>query len=311
MKSNFLIITLLAVLILVGCAGDDSGTTDKSPFIGGTNGLLLKFMDNFPPAEIFDGGDDPFDIMLTIENAGEFDIPAGELIVTISGIQANSFGLTPGSLTKRLDVLLEGKKKTSEGDTIPGGEETIEFLNLNHVSPLTGTMTFPLRADVSYLYGTTASAKLCYKTNLRLTEDAVCTVEGSKTVYNSAGPVQITELEEYVKGSGAIGIRFKVSLQSNGDVCKHTLAECRNAAHADQNLVHVKVVTNEAGLTCRGLRDGSATEGYARLSEGEAVVQCDQPANVQNDFEKPVDIFLKYRYSEDMSTTLVVKHTPN
>jgi hypothetical protein len=45
-----------------------------------------------------------------------------------------------------------------------------------------------------------------------------------------------------------------------------------------------------------------------RLSEGYALVQCDQPSNAETDFEKPVDIFLKYRYSEDLSTTLVVKH---
>ncbi|MBW2988550.1 hypothetical protein DRJ48_02685 [Candidatus Woesearchaeota archaeon] len=304
------LLVLLLILLVVGCQQGKGPTTEKSPYIGGTNGLLISFMDNFPPAEVFDGGEDPFDIVVNLKNDGEFDIPAGEIRVSISGIQATEFNKNPGDMIKVLNQGLEGKKKDSEGNLIPGDEESVEFENFNHVSPLTGTMQYPVRADVCYLYGGIATTKLCFRKNLRSTEEGVCEVQGEKRVFNSGEPIQVQDFSEFVKGSQEIGFNFKIVKLGNGEVYKYTVRDCSEASYGDKNWVYVEIRTNEPGLECRGLKDGTATSGFVRLSDGEATVNCEQPANVQTDFEKPINIYLKYRYREDITTTLIVKHTP-
>ncbi len=309
MKTNILII-LFAFILLVGCTPTDKTPIEKNPYIGGTNGLIISFRENAPPSDIFDGGDDPFDIVVNLKNEGEFNIPQGGAQLRISGIQAAEFGQNENNMRQTLNFEIPGKTKDSEDNVIPGGYEDVEFTNFNHAQPLTGTLTYPLRVDVCYLYGGLSTSKLCYKKNLRTTDTNICTVAESKQVFNSGQPIQVKDLTEYVKGSDRIGFTFKVVRLGNGETFKDTLANCDDATYQEKNRVFVNVDTGEAGLECRGLKDGGPASGYVRLSSGEAVVSCDQPAAVNSDYEKPMTITLRYKFQEDVSTHLVVKHTP-
>ncbi len=309
----FLVISLILMsFALFGC-GNNQSAMDKSPYIGGTNGLLVSFMDSFPPDSVFDGGTDPFDIVVNLKNDGEFDIPAGGVIVRLSGIDATQFGLGEGVMKQVINSQINSKKKGSEGNTIPGDEAVAEFKGFNQVTPLTGTMAFPLRADVCYSYGTTATTNLCYRKDLRTTESGVCKVEETKKVFNSGAPVQVTDLQEFPKGADGISFTFTVALKGNGLVYKDSVQDCTDATRTDKGWVYVDVKTDLQGLTCRGLKDASGgstgtTAGYARLADGKAIIQCDQAANVDTDFVRPLNIYLKYKYGDDVSSTLIVKH---
>jgi hypothetical protein len=309
MKTSFLI-AIFAIILLTGCTQETTTDFDKNPYIGGTNGLILTFRENAPPSEVFDGGEDPFDIVVNLKNEGEFNIPAGGAHLRVSGIQATEFGKTDSNLHQTLNYEIAGKIKDSEGNVIQGGYEDVEFVDLNKIGSLPGTMTYPLRVDVCYLYGGMATSKLCYKKDLRSTDNKICSVTGTKQVFNSGQPVHISELTQYVKGTNSIGFTFKVIRAGNGEIFMDTLTNCEDATHQNKDRVFVSVDTGEQGLECRGLRDGTATQGYVRLASGEAIVSCDQPANVGSDFQKPLTISLRYRYREDVFTHLVVKHSP-
>ncbi len=310
MKRIIVILALLSVLLGYGCnQKSDSNQLTESPFIGGTTALVLSFMENAPPEKVFDGGNDPFDISINIKNVGEYTIPTNELMITISGIKAEEFGKTESDFTKKLDVELKGQSKDSTGNIIPGGEEFIDFSELNHRDSVYGMLTLPIIAKACYLYGGTAMAKLCYRKNLRNTETGQCEVEGTKQVYNSAHPIQVSEFSEYVKGTDKIGFTFKMMKMGSGEVYKKDLSDCKNAAYEDKNKVYVIVETGEEGLICRGLREGpSSSEGYATLRNGQAIVSCDQPADVNYDYEKPVYISMEYRYEQAITKDIKILH---
>ena len=311
MKTLQILVLFSITLLLFGCGEKDETSNTQSPFVGGTNGLLVTFMENYPPPEVFDGGQDPFDIVLRLNNEGEFDIPASQLRVRISGIQSTMFGKVDGQLNQVFPTEIKGKYKDFEGNIIEGAEETIEFTDLNHGSSLAGTISYTIWADICYLYGGTATTKLCFMKDLRDTGDERCAVTGPKQVDNSGGPLQVTSFNQNVMGTDKIGFTFKIEKRGNGEVYKDTLADCNNDEYEDRNKVWVEVETEQAGLICRGLRDGTdSTKGYARLTSQGALISCDQPANVATDFEAPVNIVFKYKYGEDVNSGLLVKHTP-
>ena len=85
MKSKSFILGLILVsLVLAGCDGDSS--TNTNPFVGGEQGLAVSYRPLYPPEEVFDCGDDVFDVEVILNNQGEYDIKQGEAIVTLSGI---------------------------------------------------------------------------------------------------------------------------------------------------------------------------------------------------------------------------------
>ena len=88
-KGVFVLVLALALsLAVAGCQGGKSATSSSStPFIGGSEGLRVSFVENAPPVEVLDNplektkpGDRTqimkFDVILKLENVGEQDIAA-------------------------------------------------------------------------------------------------------------------------------------------------------------------------------------------------------------------------------------------
>jgi len=105
-----LLVLIASVVFIAGCVqGDDLVT---GPFVGGTNGLTIGFGQDAPPDRVFDNNEEDFDIIIEVENVGEFDIPEDKVIVTLSGIDVRDFGLS--SPHRILDRPLEGKSEFQE-----------------------------------------------------------------------------------------------------------------------------------------------------------------------------------------------------
>jgi len=102
--------SLLLITILVGCS-QETGPSMTDPFIGGTTGLTMDFIDGAPPAEVYDGGAFPFTAVVKLENVGETDVALGTATIKISGIDPTDFGTTGTSLSKATSENLLGSKK--------------------------------------------------------------------------------------------------------------------------------------------------------------------------------------------------------
>ena len=60
-------LSILLILLLASCARPSS--VDLEPFIGGKEGVQASFADL--REHVFDGGNDPFDVVIRIDNHGE------------------------------------------------------------------------------------------------------------------------------------------------------------------------------------------------------------------------------------------------
>ncbi|MBI3036321.1 hypothetical protein HYY73_00990 [Candidatus Woesearchaeota archaeon] len=338
MKKGVVLVLLMAfALVIAGCKGGDKGVTSSSstPFIGGAEGLTAKFAENSPPPEVTDAQKNPagaitptfpFDIVVLLENVGEYDVLKAGATVTISGLSASDFlksrKNTDNAAVSLIGVSpaedLNGVKKDPDGNKIPGGTTDVWFKQLAYQKELQGNNPFPVQADICYTYQTKAQADMCIRKDLTKSVSGVCQIAAQKQVFNSGAPVHVTTVKESIAGKNKVLLTFNVKSVGTGNVFKFdsvtgkTACERGDFKTTDQVLVAVK--TGLGSLTCNGLSDGRPLDvvngeyaGYLRLSNGEGTFSCIQPTP-EEDSVKKIDVKLTYNYLISKSTSILVKH---
>lgn len=307
MKKYFLAMFVISLLFLAGCGqSEETGAARGTPFLGGTSGVSINF-ENSPPAEVFDGGDFPFDIIVKLKNNGEWDIPANKARVKITGVRAEQFGLTESGLTKNSPEDLPKMQRDPTGVLLDSPPVLVEFNNFNHEEEITGAeLTYPVKADVCYAYGSETVAQLCIRENILNPKPGICTINEAKKVYNSGAPVQITSLTESARSSDKIGFSFTISHSGNGHIYEKD-SLCNKESMSFEDKVYVIVDAGISGLSCSGLSEG--TEGSVKLFNGEKTVSCTLTVPNPSDYELPLRIELGYDYESSASTQILVKHT--
>ena len=72
----------------------------------------------------------------------------------------------------------------------------------------------------------------------------------------------------------------------------------------------IEVNIGIGSLTCSGLEEGTDITGYTKIYGGKRKVICMlDVTGVTGDFEKKVNILLKYDYKEHEERSILVKHT--
>jgi hypothetical protein len=303
---------LITFLLVVGCTSGGKTVTLKT-FIGGTQGVSIAFDKNAPPKEVFDGGDFPFDIALKIQNKGEYAVPAANAKVSITGIRPQEFNLQEADLVKSPPEDLIQRKQDSTGKTTEPGDVFVEFNKFNHVGFITGNaLEYPIRAEICYLYGTTATSSLCIRKNLANPEEnGICTIDGSRPLSISGAPVQITDVKEFQRGKDSIGFSFTVKNgnTANGKVFARN-SRCEGGRSVEDR-IFASVKTDIPGLTCQGLdATGEGTvEGTISTFAQDRTVTCTQRVASPSDYEMPITIVLSYDYRDYVETTVTVKHS--
>jgi len=306
MKKSFFVI-IAVMIFLMGCTGEGEQIEITSPFIGGTTGVVADFVDLRP--EIFDGGRDPFDIVIKLENTGEAEVAKDSVRVKLSGINPAEFNKLEEDLTASPNDDLIAKMKDSAGNIIPGAPVFIEFTELNHVSPITGgQIDLPLRADICYLYNIKAASKICVRENiLNPSPEGICEITESKPIFNSGAPIQFADFKESARSRDKIGFSFVVRNAGTGDVYgKNTL--CSKDERKNKDAVFIRVDSNLPGLSCTGLESkGRTAEGYVTLFSGSKIVTCTQTIATRTDYEQLVTLEAEYDYEEFKQTSITVK----
>ncbi len=307
-KTRIILILCLISLLLIsinGCKKQQAGISQTDPFVGGTTGLLLDFVQDAPPDEVFDSGEFPFDVELKITNDGEYDVVKEKCRVKMKGVKPSDFGMSELDFVKYPGDNLDAKKKDSEGAIIEGITSYVTFSGFSYMGQVVGNTNYPLVADVCYKYGTKVLSQLCVTEDLLKEGSGVCTVNEEKQIFNSGAPVQITEFVESARSREMIAFTFKIVHKGNGEIYGRD-SDC-DISRANENKVWIDVQTDMVGTECTGLSGGTATSGYVTLYSGERVVRCSQPVTRETDYVKSVNINLEYDYLEDISTTVLVK----
>jgi hypothetical protein len=222
--------SIISLFLITSCkGGGDAAGTLTTPFLGGSQGLEMKFLQGNPPAEVTDDGNLPFKAIVTLVNQGEFDLASTQVEVGLSGFLAEDFGVTAADKGKLKNQPPDdnpiARKKDSEGNILEAIEVSVPFPSkadgddFNYARPLPGNRPFLFRAEVCYRYGAQVVSEICVLKNMiDIIDDAPCDPSESKSVFSSASPLGITAFRQNVVGKDKIQFSFDIVHSGSGDV---------------------------------------------------------------------------------------------
>lgn len=313
MKNYIIAIMVLTSLVLAGCSSNGDTGANWNTFIGGTDGVNMRFEVDSPPAEVNYG--DEFKVLLVLKNLGEYTVPEGDYFVKIKGFSPEEFSTTSGALQiSPTEDLQANEMNPDTGETIEAYEVFVDIPQdgyLKYKGGIAGNTQFPFAADLCYTYVTTANAKLCIKEDLRKVSDTdVCVLSGPQDITSSGAPIQIQNFKEFSGGEDAVRFSFDVvAANTIGKVSKREMGCSKQ--NSDVEKVFVTIDTGIAGLECSGfIGDESAeNEGYIKLSNGVRQVTCTQDLTGQHDtdFIKIIEITAEYDFEQSINTNVLIK----
>lgn len=298
---------MLALLVIACKQGAKKQVDLEAPFLGGSQGLAIDFQDL--RKDVFDGGQDPFDVIVKLENKGEALVKKENVQVKISGINPVEFGKSELDLVKNAPDDAIEMRKDPQGGTLPGQQVFVEFVGLNHNGLIAGASAqFPLRADVCYLYRTRTVSELCVRENLLTPRvGGICELNEDKKFFNSGAPVQVVNFRESTRAKDKIGFSFEIKNIGTGNVFQRN-SMCDRTERKNENRVFVIVETGLSGLQCTGLETaGRGAEGFVTLYGGSKIVSCSQSISSRSDYEQLVNIETIYDYEQSIQSTIAVK----
>ena len=312
------LIGVISLFFIVGCGGGgDEISLKDTPFIGGSKGLELKFLDGAPPDEITDVSF-PFQAVVSIKNVGEHDIAKNQVRVDLSGILASDFGSAAITNIQPADDP-SSRKKDSEGNIIEAVETfaTIPQAGSNlqlGSGKILGNTKFTFRADVCYQYETNAIGSVCVLSNMiDIDNDAICSPKGSRPISSSGSPIRVTSFRQSIVGEHKIQFSFDIAHSGTGNIFQQELAAtgCPKDASSKrtrENRVKVTVNTGISGtLTCVGIGTGTGSvSSNVVLSDGKRTITCTQDVPA-SDFERNVDIKLEFNYHDSIDKEVLAK----
>ncbi len=312
------VIVIIVMFLLVGCE-QKTVEEKKAYYVGGNQGIQMKFVDGAPPDYVFDNGQSPFAIGVKLENKGEDVVEQDEIKLTIQGIDANKFGVSPSDLRDATitEPELLGVSKTVTGDILKGGETEIYFSDLNYLEDEPGTFTRNIRASICYNYQTESIIELCIKSRLYEEEEAICSISGPKESFNSGAPIHITSVTENPLGEGKIQFSFKVEHVGSGKIFSINDDQCEDIkTNIERNKVYIEIgQINGRFPTCNGL-EGSLTghSGFIRIGgltsaePATRTISCTlDVSDVEGVFVDNLDILLDYNYLDYIEKELEIR----
>lgn len=295
------VMLILVFLMLAACNQEADVQPVDSVFVGGSQGIVAEF-EPFGVEEqgvftIFDT--ESFPIELLVRNLGEEDVQPGDVNVTLKGININDF---TGILSRQLSNKNKLDKRSEFNQQ--GEEEIIDFTPVQDAKyklNVTGFFQPDIFAQIDFKYKTHAIVpNVCYKENP--TDESICNVKGSKTLFVSSAPVTITNVEEDIAGRGIIVLTITVSNVGGGRV---TLSNADFDTRFDQ--IGYRVETDTSSWECRS----SGRENEARLVNGQATITCrlKQPLEKDTLFTKQVELTLSYKYQSIVQQTIRIRES--
>ena len=266
---------IVSMLLLASCT---NGGGEGEVFQGGTQGLLLRFVDGAPPNPVYDGGAVDFDLMLQVENAGEFDID--RIHFTISGINNRDFVGTyklqngmQGEMRSELGRDgLAGKTKL-EREVIPGDSTYVTLAEgLRYTRQLLGggELRYTVLIDACYPYATLATSTVCLQRDYLDGNDNVCSPKTGGQASVSGAPLQVTSFTQTAVGRDRLRVQYVFELKSNAQIWAPKIGQTcdpssRTARIREEGVFYVEIDDQGAalpgGVNCIGFRDGSDFDG--------------------------------------------------
>jgi len=310
-KLFYIILVLLIVIFIMGCDTSDSSTTKTGKvYIGGEDGLSVEFDEDAPPDEVMDNSEETFPIRLKVKNDGEYTIPKGGIISSLSGISKDDFDLS--SLHATSDFTLRREELTTGAE---GDENILDFDDAKFVNDLAADFETTIFADVCYKYKTRAATSICLKKDTVQTmkrRDA-CDIRNDVTDYeNSGAPLQVTSIKQYPGGSNRVTFTFVIENKGDGDCYVSNQFSDKCLLDDESKLTEIDVSlsssTRNVDAKC-DLFDGSSS-GTVKLFNGKRTITCyiDTGSLQETAYEGRINIDLDYFYRVVVKKDIIVEN---
>ncbi len=304
-------VLLIVSLFLLGCeAGDDELELLEGPYVGGNDGVEFAFQEDEPPQAVLDDSQQEFFITLLVRNQGEYTIPDGEAIASLSGIDAKAFGLTSMDATNTVPI--QGTSN-DQGFLLEGAEELLEFKPAKYVNDVAADFSVPLRADLCYGYKTEGLAHLCLKKDVvqQSIEDVCSTTNPDVDLFNSGAPIQVENLRQKAIGSDKVQISFTIRNVGSGIVyLPGSFTDSCKGQNDVKDMVHVMLDNPQDNFvpTCSSF--AKTNEGDIRLVGGKKDITCTVSTSDLQDvsYQDLLIVEVSYVYRESVSTVLNVQN---
>ena len=275
-----LLSTLIVSMLLLASCTDGGG--EGQVFQGGTQGLLLRFVEGTPPSLVYDNNAADFELLMQVENAGEFDVD--KIHFTISGISPNDF---PGGykLTNTVRGWVEAGpnselgrdslagKTRLERNVIPGDTTYITLADgLRYSRELLGggELRYTVMADACYPYATLATSTICLQRDYLDGNDNICSPRAGGEVSVSGAPLQVTGFTQTAVGRDRLRVQYTFELKSNAEIWAPKAGNAqtcdpvnRGDRIREEGVFYVEIDDNSAAssVSCIGFRDGTGLDG--------------------------------------------------
>lgn len=304
---------LVFVLLLAGCQGGlpfgkKQPQQQPSAFVGGTQGLEIAFSQDQPPAAVLDHGQEEFFITLLMRDLGEYTIPAGGVIGSLSGVVQSAFSLKSLDVKSTTEVFGVTKEQST---VIPGAEEMLEFGSAKFLTDLPADTRFTLKADVCYAYQTQAVTTVCLRKNVLQKEvGEVCQINNPSLQFeNSGAPMQVVDFKQSSVGTNKVRASFKVVNKGIGAVYEPgTFSTKCVGMEGEKNRVKVTVTSPGGTYSAQCTQLGGGSVGVATLVNNQKDITCTISTSGLQDitFQDLLIVKLDYQYREAVTTSLTV-----
>ena len=315
------VLAVLAVLVLAGCASEQQGNPLTDPFIGGNLGVNLYLQDGAPPPTVYDGGKFPFGVNVVVENVGEADIGPGTdnpyMTAKLEGINPSTFGVTAADLHQTLQEPVRGATKNFDGTIIGGMLTNFVFEGLNYQGRLQGNDILTLRASVCYDYENIATSQLCFKDDIieNVEDSTICTLVGERPFHNSGGPIHVSGIIQNPLGENRIQANFVLDHVGPGEFYGRKQGEDCDPSFRNSNKykVDVTVEVEDPSASVHCFRLGNSNQGTVTLYAGSPqTITCTVEGGSEGTrvYTDILTITTKYRYGQFIEQPIIIQAVP-
>ena len=307
----FTIILLAVTLILSGqqsCTTGQNNEAGVGPYIGGTEGLGIAFLDDAPPLSgNFQGDQIPLEVELT--NNGETNVDTNVAVVNLIGVvMGGDFELTKAN--GQANNIGPMERIRNAGDVPSSDFVNLGTAKLKDSKPIGPSWSPNVRAQVCYPYSTSLQiANLCIPGDRRETGTIECEIDNAENLVNkgdvSGAPVQVTSVVESRTGTG-VRVRLDIENVGGGSIIN---LPCSNAVNVppieNRDIVSVSVPD---GYNCLFSDGASGTSGIVELRTNKGRLICTR--DIGGTGKSYLDRFtgtLTYNYVEGISKTILIQ----
>ena len=313
MRRMFVFI-VIALVFLSGCTGDESTTTTP---VSSYEGMSTSAYAGSFPSSVYEGELIPMQFL--VENKGDYNVDSGDYFLKIKGINPTVLGLDKNDLQKFSSEDMDAISSFGD-ETIVNGQEVITVsASACYNNDLENDLTLSVHAKSCYIYGTTASAPVCF-VKISGTGEGICSPSGFKTVTNTIAPVAVIEFAQSPAGenNGNPRYRFRVKVQNMGpgtvfdknikdDFGQINLGSCDDISASDKNVVYIDSIMLDGAEIDNLIYEGISDDSFFRLDStgtGRFSFIIEQGSDLE--YEGDLDIEFSYAYTQtDVFRTVI------